>query len=219
MFLLDRGFYSESNIIEMNSSGIDFIIPLPFVVKNGKGMISETNRDVVERDIEIGNVKAYGYLFYNKKRESNELNSFFNRIIDIESSLEGKEFYGNPRDTFNRVAGNFARYFDWDSKDRVIHLKRRSNAISQAVNRFGKVILLSSTKRRWEEVLSLYRQRDTVDAELLGKNSIEDILLDLAKLRAIKIGSVCKLTEITKKERIVLEKMGVAIPIKLKHGY
>jgi hypothetical protein len=42
---------------------------------------------------------------------------------------------------------------------------------------------------------------------------------DLAKLRAIKIGSVWKLTEITKKERIVLEKMRVAIPIKLKHGY
>ena len=281
MFILDRGFYSESNIVEMNSSGIDFIIPLPFVVKNGKGMISETNRDienpvnarryegdiyyVVENDIEIGNVKAYGYLFYNKKRESNELNSFFNRIIDIESSLEGKEFYGNPRDTFNRVAGNFARYFDWESKDRVIHLKRRSNAISQAVNRFGKVILLSSTKRRWKEVLSLYRQRDAVEkefdnlkndldvvplrvsklstlkgllfiffislvirslllqkarnAELLGKNSVDDILLDLAKLRAVKIGSVWKLTEITKKERIVLEKMGVGIPIKLKHGY
>src|SRR5271157_4400843 len=46
MFLLDRGFYSESNIVEMNSLGIDFIIPLPFVVKNGKGMISETNRDI-----------------------------------------------------------------------------------------------------------------------------------------------------------------------------
>jgi transposase len=74
MFILDRGFYSESNIVEMNSSGIDFIIPLPFVVKNGKDMISETNRDienpvnarryegdiyyVVEKDIEIGNVKA-----------------------------------------------------------------------------------------------------------------------------------------------------------------
>jgi transposase len=281
MFLLDRGFYSESNIIEMNTEGIDFIIPLPFGVKIGKGMVSETNRDienpinakryegdiyyVLERDVEINHVKAYGYLFYNKKRESNELNSFFNRIIDIESKLEGKEVYGNPRDTLNRVAGNFAKYFELDAKDKVIHLRRRSNAISQAVNRFGKVILLSSTKRRWEEVLSLYRQRDAVekefdnlkndldvmplrvsklstlrgllfiffislvirslllqkarDAELLGKNSIDDILLDLAKLRAVKIGGVWKLTEITKKERIVLEKMGISIPIEPKPGY
>jgi transposase len=281
MFLLDRGFYSESNITEMNSLGIDFIIPLPFGVKTGKGMVSETNRDienpinakryegdiyyVLERDLKIGGVKAYGYLFYNKKRESNELNSFFNRIIDIESSLEGKKVYGNPQDAFNRVAGNFARYFDWWIQDRVIHLKRKSNAISQAVNRFGKVVLLSSTKRSWEEVLSLYRNRDLIEKEfdnlkneldvmplrvsklstlkgllfiffislvirslllqkarnagLLGKNSIDDILLDLAKLRAVKIGSVWKLTEITKKERIVLEKMGISIPIEPKPGY
>jgi hypothetical protein len=44
-------------------------------------------------------------------------------------------------------------------------------------------------------------------------------MTDLAKLRAVKIGGVWKLTEITKKERIVMEKMGVGIPIKLKHGY
>jgi transposase len=281
MFLLDRGFYSESNIAEMNSLGIDFIIPLPFGVKTGKGIVSETNRDienpinakryegdiyyVLERYVEIGGVKAYGYLFYNKKRESNELNSFFNRIIDIESSLEGKKVYGNPQDAFNRMARNFARYFDWWTEDGVIHLKRKSNAISQAVNRFGKVILLSSTKRSWEEVLSLYRNRDVIEKEfdnlknelevmplrvsklstlkgllfiffislvirslllqkarnagLLGKNSIDDILLDLAKLRAVKIGSAWKLTEITKKERIVLEKMGISIPIGPKPGY
>lgn len=275
MFILDRGFYSENNIKEMNSSKIDFIIPLPFGVKIGKSMISETNRDienpvnakryegdiyyVLEQEVDIGGVKAYGYILYNKKRESVELNSFFNRIIDIESNLEGKEVRGNPRDIFNQVAGYFAKYFDFEVKDKVIHLKRRSNAISQAVNRFGKVILLSSTKRRWDEVLSLYRQREIVEkefdnlkndldvmpmrvskvstlkgllfiffisliirslllqkarnAELLGKNSIEDILLDLGKLRAVNIGGAWKLTEITKRERTVLEKIGVAIPI------
>jgi transposase len=218
---------------------------------------------VMEQDVDIGEVKAYGYILYNKKRESVELNSFFNRIIDIESNLEGKEVRGNPRDIFNQVAGYFAKYFEFEVKDKVIHLKRRSNAISQAVNRFGKVILLSSIKRRWDEVLSLYRQREIVEkefdnlkneldvmpmrvskvstlkgllfiffisliirslllqkarnAELLGKNSIEDILLDLGKLRAVKIGGAWKLTEITKRERTVLEKIGVAIPIEPKN--
>jgi len=55
------------------------------------------------------------------------------------------------------------------------------------------------------------------NAELLGKNSIEDILLDLGKLRAVKIGGAWKLTEITKRERTVLEKIGVAIPIEPKN--
>ena len=128
---------------------------------------------------------------------------------------------------------------------KTIHLRRRINAISQASNRFGKTILLSATKRRWDEVLSLYRERDEVekkfddlkneleamplrvqkietlqgllfiffvslimraillrkarDSELLDKKSIEEILLELAKLRAVKVGGKWRLTEISKK--------------------
>ncbi len=133
------------------------------------------------------------------------------------------------------------------------------NAISQATNRFGKTILLSATKRRWDEVLSLYRERDEVEkkfddlkneleamplrvqnietlqgllfiffvslimraillrkarkAELLDKKSIEEILMELAKLRAVKVGGKWRLTEISKKQRTILEKMKIGIPV------
>jgi len=44
LFILDRGFYSESNIKEMTAENIDFILPLPFSVNIGKSLISETNQ-------------------------------------------------------------------------------------------------------------------------------------------------------------------------------
>ena len=113
LFILDRGFYSENNIKEMHSEGIDFILPLPFGVKIGKGLISETNRDienpaiaerfggdifyVLESEVEIGGVDLYGYVLFNKKREGREINSFFNRLIDIESALHGNEVGGEWR--------------------------------------------------------------------------------------------------------------------------
>jgi transposase len=281
MFILDRGFYSENNIIEMTKLGINFIIPLPFSVKTGKGLISETNKDienpvnarryggeiyhVLEHEIEIGGVTLYAYVLYNKKQESIRSNSFFNRLIDIENTMEGKKVYGNAREFFNRLAGNFSRYFFFRVEDKVISLGRRKNAISQALNRFGKVILLSSSKRSWEEVISLNKERDAVekefdnlkndlnvmplrvrnvstlkgllfiffitlvirslmlqkarDAGLLNKNSIEDIMLELGKLRAVKIGGVWRLTEISKKERTILEKMKISIPIEPKPSY
>jgi transposase len=142
---------------------------------------------------------------------------------------------------------------------KTIHLRRRINAISQDTNRFGKTILISATKRRWDEVLSLYRERDEVEkkfddlkneleamplrvqkietlqgllfiffvslimraillrkareAELLDKKSIEDILMELAKLRAVKVGGKWRLTEISKKQRTILEKMKIGIPV------
>jgi transposase len=274
LFILDRGFYSKDNIKEMTDEEIDFILPLPFSVNVGKGLISETNRDienpanarrfggdifyVLESDIQIGEVNAYGYVLFNKKREGLETNSFYNRLIDIESAVIGKEFK-NPIGQFKQIAGNFERYFEYTVDGETIHLRRRINAISQAVNRFGKVILLSATKRRWDEVLSLYRERDEVEkkfddlkneleamplrvqkietlqgllfiffislilraillrrareAELLDKKSIEEILMELAKLRAVKVGGKWKLTEISKKQRMIMEMMNIEIPV------
>ena len=274
LFILDRGFYSEINIKELSNEQIDFILPLPFSVNIGKGLISETNNDIEnptnakrfggdifyvwENKVHIGEVKAYGYVLYSKKREGLETNSFYNRLIDIECALQGKEFR-NPIDQFKRTAGNFERYFECNVDGKTINLRRRVNAISQAVNRFGKTILLSATKRSWDEVLSLYRERDEVekkfdelknelevmplrvqkietlqgllfiffislilralllrrarDAQMLDKSSIEEIFMELAKLRAVKVGGKWRLTEISKKQRTLFEKLKIGVPV------
>jgi hypothetical protein len=49
--------------------------------------------------------------------------------------------------------------------------------------------------------------------------SIEDILMELTKLRAVKVGGKWRLTEISKKQRTILEKMkiGVSIDTNLVH--
>jgi len=55
LFILDRGFYRNSNIKEMNSEKIEFILPL-HLPSDRKGWISETNRDIenhVEADMVI----------------------------------------------------------------------------------------------------------------------------------------------------------------------
>jgi len=48
---------------------------------------------------------------------------------------------------------------------------------------------------------------------LLDKKSIEEILMELAELRAVKVGGKWKLTDISKKQRIILEKIKIEIPI------
>jgi len=274
LFILDRGFYSENNIKEMDTEKIEFIIPIPFRVGIGKGLISETNKEienptnakrfggdiyyVMQNEVLIGEVKAFAYVLLNKKREGLETNSFYNAVMDIELALEGKEAK-NPIGEFKRVAGNFEKYFECIIDGRTIHLRRRINAISQSANRFGKTILISSTKKDWNEVLSLYRERDEVEkkfddlkneleamplrvhkietlqgllfvffvslilraillqkaraAKLLDKKSIEEIMMELAKLRAVKVGGKWRLTEISKKQRVILEKMKIPIPV------
>lgn len=276
LLILDRGFYSESNILELVSHGMEFVMPLPFTTKLGKTSISDTNASiesgeharrlgseiyhVVEKEVKIGDASVFAYVLFDKRREADESSSFFNRLMDIESKLDGKRVYGNALDHFERVAGSMKNFFECSVDDRVIHLARRPKAISQAANRFGKMILISSSHREWNDALAMYRQRDVVEklyddlkndldlvplrvhknetlrglvfvyfvslvmrslllqraraAKLLDKGSIEDIVREMSKLRVVHIGSSSKLTEITKKQRTMLERMNITVPVK-----
>ena len=48
---------------------------------------------------------------------------------------------------------------------------------------------------------------------MLDKNSIEEILVELAKVRAVKVGGKWRPTEISKKQRTIFEKMEIGIPV------
>jgi hypothetical protein len=48
--------------------------------------------------------------------------------------------------------------------------------------------------------------------KLLEKSSTVDLLLEMQKLRAVQIGKVWKLTEVTKRQRTILERLGISVP-------
>jgi transposase len=51
-------------------------------------------------------------------------------------------------------------------------------------------------------------------AGLLEKHSLEDILRELSKVRAVRIGTSWSMSEISAKQRTMLEKMKVAVPLR-----
>ena len=277
-YVLDRGFFSETNIIALMDEKVDFIMPLPFSTKIGKSSISESNLKidnainakrfdnkiyyVVEKKITIGKKRLIAYLLFNEDRKGDEVNSFFNRLMDIENSLENKKVRRNPQKVFEITAKDFKNFFSYTYGPDGFHLERRAKAIAQAINKMGKMILLSSAPIPWDEALSLYHERDAIEkifddmkneldmlpirvrknetlkgltliyfismilrslllqrarsVKLLEKDSIEGILLDMGKLRAVKIGNAWKLTEVSKKQRTCFEKMEIPIPVSVK---
>jgi len=276
LFVLDRGFYSEGNIELLSRAEIDFILPLPFNRKLEKETISLTNRSignpenarmfrdevyqVIDSSLRIAGVELNSYLLLSRKREAEEHQAFYRRLMDIENALEGKEVrYSDPHRHFEEVAGRFSRYFECTVQEGVIHLRRRRKAIVQEENRFGKTTLLSSKRMPWEEVLALYRERDEAErqfhqlknelrllplrvrrmeslrgllfvffvalllrsqllrkageAGLLTRHSVEDILLEMSKIRAVECGDRWLLTEVPKKARTILEKLKIGVPV------
>ena len=277
-YVLDRGFFSETNVIALIDGEVEFIMPLPFSTEIGKNSVSESNLNietannakrfgkkiyyVVEKKVNIGGKTINAFVLFNEERKGDEVNSFYNRLMDIEKELEGKQVRRNPQKVFEIITRDFKNYFSYVYGSNGFHLERKTNAITQAVNRMGKMILLSSADISWDDALSSYRERDTIEkifdelkndldimpfrvrknetlkgltliyfvsmilrslllqrarnAKLLEKDSLEGILSEMSKIRAVLIGNQWKLTEITKKQRTYFEKMGIPIPVSVE---
>lgn len=50
------------------------------------------------------------------------------------------------------------------------------------------------------------------EADLLKKMSVQELFMEMAKLRAVKLGQEWRLTEVTKNQRNIMEKLGVEVP-------
>jgi hypothetical protein len=42
---------------------------------------------------------------------------------------------------------------------------------------------------------------------------VDDLLFEMEKLRVVNIGNVWRLSEVSKKQRVILEKLGMGVPL------
>jgi len=179
--IMDRGFFSTANIEELVSGNLSFIIPPASNLKSVKESISAIHNTiddpqylklhqkeplfVMPVNIKIGELNIDGYAYYDQKREQQERNSFYKRLFDLLERLRSVNLkpWMKPGDIFREIAKRDARYIEWRIVNGRFDVAIRKNAVSQAINKFGKFILLYRGKFTWEECLSLYRSKDVVE--------------------------------------------------------
>jgi transposase len=179
--IMDRGFFSTDNIDEMVSADLSFIIPPTSNLKNVKEAISTIHKNIDDPEhlelyekeplfvmpvsIEIGENKLKGYAYYDQKREQQERNSFYKRLYDLTEILKSKNLkpWMNPGEVFRATAKKDAKFIEWKVVDGKFKVSLRKNAVSQAINKMGKYILLYRGEFSWRECLSLYRSKDVVE--------------------------------------------------------
>ena len=190
--IMDRGFFSTANIHEMVSADLSFIIPPTSTLKNVKEAISAIhssiddpeNLELYEKeplfvmpvDIEVGKNKLKGYAYYDQKREQLERSTFYKRLYDLMERLKAVTLksWMIPSEVFRETAKKDAKFIEWKAIDGKFEVSLRKNAVSQAINKMGKFILLYRGKFSWNECLSLYRSKDVVEKGFdVLKNDIE----------------------------------------------
>jgi transposase len=196
--IMDRGFFSTTNIEELVASELSFIMPPTSTLKSVKEAISAIHSRIDDPNhlqiyhkeplfvmpikIEIGTMMLDGYAYYDQKLEQQERNSFYKRIYDLIERLEAVNIrsWMDPAIVFREIAKKDARYLKWKLESGKFQISPRKNAITQRVNKMGKFMLLYGGHFQWDECLSLYRSKDAVEKGFkILKNDIEVVPLNV----------------------------------------
>ena len=187
-FILDRGYFSETNLHYMDRNGFEFLI----MVKGMKDLVSrlvlshkgsfEEDRKYSIRTYKVSGmtVKAklfesdekerYFHIYYNSRKYSGERDKFENKIDKMKRYLH--EIEGTP----GKVDG-FGHYFDLiyyhegKADEKFECAREREDVINREIKLCGYFVIVSSEKMTAEEALNLYKRRDASEKLFRGDKS------------------------------------------------
>ena len=183
LFILDRGFFSTANILDMDNQDnkINFIQPLSFSLKKAKELIKvhkselkhlksafSCNEEIlnhVKSPVSFGDNNFDAHLFYNEKAEMDARHNFLSVVFEIEKKMAEKEFptiidwinYKN-----NNIIEKYRDFFKWNKSS--FKAERNIININTHLSRAGYYVMATNkTDLHRDEVLSHYRNKDLVE--------------------------------------------------------
>jgi transposase len=190
MIVMDRGFYSESNVKELADHSIIASVP---------GTLS-VYADIVGRSSGIenpGNYMQYGeetifhksftvnrmryIVYYSAKRKAERIESFYSKLSEAENTLKGmmNVKFASRNDMIRSVTASIngiGRYISvrYSGSSFTYSLKRKT--IQTHTSRMGFFVLLTNTMISEEDILKIYRMKDVVEKAFMRSKSVMEPL-------------------------------------------
>lgn len=201
LMIMDRGFFSTSNVTEMNhlNNKIRFIQPLPLSLKKVKELISQTKKTISNPEnafqyneeilyskpfqITIGKGTFNGHLYFNEKAELDQKQHFLSALLEIETEIKEQKFMTkNDAKKYieSSILSKYQAYYKWNAKTQKI--EKNIKAINQYFSYLGCYLMITNNDTEIEniEMLNYYRNKDLVEKLFdLVKNE-----MDGSRLRA-----------------------------------
>jgi transposase len=188
-FVMDKGFYSESNIREMTKKGVKFAISVPFTTLFAKSLVDAVRKTItapansfsINGDIIYATkskIKHHGshvhaFVYYNEHAYIDAKESLLKRIMSLELQLSQKKSlpsgFTDPCLKFLTIR---------HAKKRLV-IRRNEETIAHYLRYKGYVVIISNNLRDAYQTLNIYRSKDVVERAFDNiKNE-----LDLKRLR------------------------------------
>ena len=188
-FILDRGYFSETNIHFMDKCGYDFVIMMKGMkdlvrdlVLEVKGTFEEDRRYsirnhhvsgiTVERQMYPSDEsKRFFHIYYNDWNKSREHEEFESKIDEMKAVLKKNE------GTEYKACGKYNQYFDiiysheGQPDQKFMYGRERYDVINEEIKLCGYFVIITSKRMTAQEALDLYKGRDASEKLFRGDKS------------------------------------------------
>jgi len=188
--VLDRGFYSNTNIEDLIKSKENFIIALPerytavdsllrekstSITNVNKGVMFENELLFVEPvTINTGNQPLNAYIYYASQRAQKEEDNFYKRLIQKRKKIEEIKDFTKLEERAKDILGDLYKYFNIIIEDKTIKTTINDELVKQRTQKKGMFIIAYNGEFTWEEVLSLYRSKQLIEMSFdILKNDLD----------------------------------------------
>ncbi len=182
ILVMDKGFYSQENIKNMNKQGLSYIVPMSFSTQKSKEILFDLHDKLLspgslfafyeqvysysKKEIEIGSESCMAHVFLEGKRRSDQESIFIRKISDLENLFLEKNFSSKDdaslylKETL-KTKKNF--FFIEESENKFV-IERNLNVFRDEMIKMGCLILITNNiQMDRDEILRLYRRKDCVE--------------------------------------------------------
>jgi len=181
-WVMDRGFFSLSNVEDLVAHGYHFITAMPATLKIAHRLLADSQiplrspvksfclgKEVLftyDTTCTLGTLSLRACVYLSEKRRTQEIETFVRKLEALEQQALSMTFENleNAQDWMNRQFKGSSQFYTLSLKDHSLVLKRKRNALSFRMNRMGKMILLTNRLDMTpKDLLNQYRSRDRVE--------------------------------------------------------
>ncbi|SCY18507.1 IS1634 family transposase [Butyrivibrio sp. INlla14] len=187
-FILDRGYFSESNLRYMDRNGFDFLIMMKGMkdlvsdlVLSHKGSFEEERKNSI-RTYKVSGITVKGKLFDSDEKEryfhiyySNRKN--ISEREKVETKIDRMKKYLHDIEGTPGRGDGFDKYFDLvyyhegKPDETFVCAREKEDVINREIKLCGYFVIVSSQKMSAEEALNLYKSRDASEKLFRGDKS------------------------------------------------
>ena len=233
VIIADKGFYSDKNVLSLDSEQLKYIIPL----RRNSCLVSYTNIEKPRKKgfdgyfrfqdrfiwhYTLHNIpKKNVVLFYDEQMHLMEETDYLNRIETHPHDYSIRDFH-QKQSSFGTLA--IINNVIEKSSEEIYKYYKSRQAIETLFDTMKNILQADASYMQNETALYgwmfinylalqwyYYGYNLLSEKKLISKYSVRDLLLHLAEIRKVKINNDWKLAEITSKTQALLKKLDIPI--------